>query len=146
MKNWEFACHEVGRAINTYTCWLELFYGFRALSSPYSILLNFHKSWAHAGLHLSVIPPPQAVFHFQHPRIVGVEVFHLIFTKGIFHLISRTVQHGVLLLPSKALSSLLDILSHLLQWHYCHDKNILQWADPSSLSARLPLVDTSQLY
>lgn len=127
-------------------CWLKPFFGLWVLSSPCSTFLNFRKSLARPGLHLSVMPPPQTVFHFQHLRIVGVEVFYVIFTKDVFHLISSTVLYRELLLPGKTHSWLLDMLSHLLQWHYCHEVNIPQWADPSSLSSRLPLVDTSQLY
>ena len=143
---WEFECSERNRAINTYTCWLELVSVLWLLSSPCSVFLNFHKSLVHPGLHLSVIPPPQTVFHFQHSRVVGVDVFYLIFTKGIFHLIASAVPYRVLLLPSKVRGWLLDMLSHLLQWHYCRKENIPRWADASSLSSRLPPVDTPRLY
>lgn len=99
------------------------------------MFLNFHKSLAHPGLYLSVMPPPQIVFHFQLSRVVGVDIFYFIFTKGIFHLISSTVPCSVLLLPGKAHSWILDVPSHHLQWHSCHGINIPQWTDPSNFSS-----------
>lgn len=107
--------------------------------------LSFHKSFAHPGLYLSVMPPPQIVFHFQLSKVVGVDIFYFIFRKGIFNLISSTVLCSVLLLPGKEHSWLLDVPSHFLQWHSCHEINIPQWRDPSSFSSRVSLVDTSQL-